>query len=310
MKAIFMGTPDFALPVLEALVRLGLPVAAVYTGPDRPRGRGLREAPSPVKQWAQACGLQVLQPVSLRRGEAQQEMAAIQPDVIVVAAYGKILPREVLEIPPKGCLNIHPSLLPLYRGPSPVVTALLDGAQFTGVSLMLLDEGMDTGPLLAQQEEPILRHDTAESLTQRLFQKGAELLEGALPGWFAGNVLAWPQDDSRATVTRLVRREDGEADWRLSAAELERKVRAYTPWPSLYTRWKGKLLKVLEATVVPGDGRPGLVVPLEQAGVPCGVATGQGVLGLRRVLLEGKRALSSTEFVRGYRDFIGSELPC
>lgn len=309
MKTVFMGTPGFSLPVLEVLAELGLPIVAVYTKPDRPKGRGLRMEMSPVKQWAEARGFPVLQPSSLRKREAQEEFAGLRPDVVVVAGYGRILPKEVLVVPAKGFVNIHPSMLPLYRGTSPVVAALLDGAEATGVSLMLLDEGMDTGPLLARRAESILAEDTAESLTGRLFQKGADLLRETLPRWLNGEIAPVPQDDSQATVTRMIRREDGEADWTLPAEALERRVRAYTPWPGLYTYWGGKQIKILSATVVPCEGEPGLVVPLGQEDTPIGVGTGHQVLGLQRVLLEGKRAVSAGEFAQGYRDFVGSRLP-
>lgn len=310
-KVVFMGTPDFSLPVLERLEQSELDVVAVYTRPDKPRGRGLRVEASPVKRWAQQHGLRVMQPASLRARDVQEELAALRPEVVVVAAYGQILPREVLQIPARGCVNVHPSLLPLYRGASPVVTALLEGAEVTGVTLMLMDEGMDTGPILAQRKEAIRPSDTADTLTPRLFLLGADLLAETLPRWLAGEVVPQPQDEARATVTRPVRREDGEADWMLPALQLERRVRAYTPWPGLYTYWKGRTLKVLESTVVPGVGKEkaGLVVPVSQPETVCGVVTGQDILGLKTLLLAGRRPLASQEFVRGYRDFIGSRLP-
>lgn len=190
-----------------------------------------------------------------------------------------------------------------------MVTALLEGVEVTGVTLMLMDEGMDTGPVLAQREEQVRLSDTAESLTLRLFSLGAELLAEVLPRWLVSEEAPRPQDESRATVTRLVRREDGEANWALPACQLERHVRAYTPWPSLYTSWKGRLLKVLEAVVVPGEGEPGLVVPLKESALACAVGTGQELLGLKTLLLEGRRPVASREFVGGYRDFVGSRLP-
>jgi len=309
MDIVFMGTPQFAVPVLDALSAMDVSIVAVYTKPDKPQGRGLRVEVSPVKQWAVDHGVMVRQPPSFRQEAAVSELASLQPDVAVVAAYGRILPGQVLAIPPRGFVNIHPSMLPRYRGPSPVVTALLDGVESTGVSLMLLDEGMDTGPILAQREEPVLPHDTAESLTARLFLRGAELLRETLPPWLRGEVSPVPQDHSKATVTRMVQREDGEADWNLPAVELERRVRAYTPWPGLYTQWKGKQIKILDAIEASGNGEPGLVVPLEGTETPCGVATGRGVLGIKRLLLEGKRPVPAAEFVQGYRDFVGSRVP-
>lgn len=309
MKAVFMGTPEFSVPVLEGLERLGLDVVAVYTRPDRPKGRGLGMEAPPVKRWARKREFKVVQPPSLRSPDAQKELAALHPEVIVVAAYGQILPQEVLRIPAKGCVNVHPSLLPLYRGTAPVVTALLEGAEVTGVTLMLMDEGMDTGPVLARRQERVRPGDTTETLTRRLFLLGAELVVETLPRWLVGEVVPEPQDETRATVTRLVRRKDGEADWTLPAYQLERRVRAYTPWPGLYTHWKGRRLKVLQATVVPGEGEVGLVVPLRQPEAACGVVTGQAILGLNTLLVEGRRPVSSRDFVRGYRDFIGSRLP-
>ena len=317
MRVAFMGTPQYAVPVLERLMSLGgCQVVAVYTPPDRPRGRGREVECSPVKQAAMTMGLPVLQPQSFRSPEAQAELAALAPDVIVVAAYGRLLPPPVLEGPHHGCLNIHPSLLPKYRGPSPVVTAILDGAATTGVSLMLLDEGMDTGPIVAQQERPLTGQETAESLTQDLFRAGAELLVSSLAPWIAGALAATPQDDSQATVTRKLERADGAADWRLPAAELERRQRAFTPWPGLYTQWQGKSLRLLEVvgldepqgSTSPATGAPGVVVGLESGECPAGVTTGKGILGLRLVQLEGRRATSAEAFLRGYPDFIGSRL--
>jgi len=309
MKAVFMGTPEFSVPVLEGLERLGLDVVAVYTRPDKPKGRGLGMEAPPVKRWARQRKLKVMQPPSLRSPDAQKELAALHPEVIVVAAYGQILPQEVLRIPAKGCVNVHPSLLPLYRGTSPVVTALLEGAEVTGVTLMLMDEGMDTGPVLARRQERVRPFDTTETLTRRLFLLGAELVVETLPRWLVGKLVPQPQDEARATVTRLVRGKDGEADWALPAYQLERRVRAYTPWPGLYTHWKGRRLKVLQATVVPGEGQAGLVVPLDQPEAACGVVTGQAILGLNTLLMESRRPVSSREFVQGYRDFVGSRLP-
>lgn len=310
-RLVFMGTPAFTLPVLQTLLSQGYRVVGVYTQPDRPSGRGLQPQAPPVKEAALQHGLPVFQPPSLRPPEAQAQLAALKPDLIIVAAYGKILPPQVLAIPPKGCLNLHPSLLPRYRGPSPVVAAILDGLEVTGVSIMLMDQGMDTGPVLAQRSCPIAPQDTAETLTYRLFQLGAELLKEILPGWLRGEVQPVPQDHSQATYTRRIEKEDGQADWSQPAVVLERRLRAFTPWPGLYTRWKGKLLKVLAAVPLPQPAQapPGTVVRLDSQDTPCGVATGDGILGLRRLQLEGGKAQDARQFVIGYRDFIGSRLP-
>ena len=306
-----MGTPAVVTPVLEALLDMGAQVAGVYCQPDRPRGRGLEVEAPPVKRWAQARGLPVFQPASLRRPDSQAHLAALRPDVIVVAAYGRILPPEVLRLPPRGCLNLHPSLLPKYRGPAPVAAAILHGDPVTGVTLMLMDEGMDTGPVLAQREEPVRPDDTTETLTARLFRLGAALLRETLPRWVRGEVVPKPQDDARATVTKKIEKEDGEADFTRPAAVLERQLRAYTPWPGLYTRWRRQGLKLLEATplLLPVEDGPGLVVALREVGVPVGVVCGEGVLGLRRLQLEGRRPVSAQEFINGHRDFVGSRLP-
>lgn len=313
MRLVFMGTPSFAVPVLDALVSAeDVQVVAVFTMPDRPRGRGRSPEMSPVKTYALERGLEVHQPASLRRERAQQELADLQPEVIVVAAYGNFLPSQVLHAPPHGCLNLHPSLLPRYRGPSPVASAILDGVTVTGVTLMLLDQGMDTGPIIMQREYPISSKETAEGLTFSLFQMGSRLLLENLASWMAGVLTSNPQDGSRATVTRKFERKDGLADWNLPAAVLERRRRAFTPWPGLYTTWQGRGLKLLDvAALTPPTGpgfEPGLVVALPDRECPAAVATGDGLLGLKSLQLEGRRALTAAEFLRGQPQFLGSQL--
>jgi methionyl-tRNA formyltransferase len=343
LRLIFMGTPAFVIPVLEALSRAqGVDVVGVYTTPDRPSGRGQTQEMSPVKSHALGLGLKVYQPATLRSARVQAELAALQPDVIVVAAYGRLLPKEALHVPPHGCLNLHPSLLPRYRGPSPVVTAILEGETVTGVTLMLLDEGMDTGPIIAQHEHPISSEDTTATLTATLFQLGADLLLENLNPWVSGRLTAQPQDGAKATITRKLDRADGLALWELSAMELDRRRRAYTPWPGLFTHWQGKVLKLLETHPHPfdpapsglnplpqwerrptpspsmGEGQdggeeiwdaaPGLVIPLSLKDIPIGVVTGRGILGLKALQLEGRRAVTAEEFLRGYPDFLDSRL--
>jgi methionyl-tRNA formyltransferase len=314
MRVVFMGTPDFVVPVLDALVESqDAEVAGVYTPPDRPRGRGRSPEMPPVKARALSLGLPVCQPATLRSAQVQEELAGLQPDVIVVAAYGRLLPLRVLDLPPRGCLNLHPSLLPRYRGPSPVVTAILEGESITGVTLMQLDEGMDTGPIIAQRKHPISPDDTAETLTRSLFKLGAGLLMENLRPWVESRLAARPQDNAQATVTRKLERSDGEADWQMSAIQLERKQRAYTPWPGLFTRWHGQVLKLVEvaalpASIVSGVETPGSVVSLPLAESPVGVVTSHGVLGLKTLQLEGRRAITAQEFIRGYPQFVGSRL--
>jgi methionyl-tRNA formyltransferase len=268
----------------------------------------------PVKAYALERGLPVYQPASLRSERSQRELAGLRPDVVVVAAYGKILPPLALNTPTYGCLNLHPSLLPKYRGPSPVATAILEGEAVTGVSLMLLDEGMDTGPVIAQLEHPLSGRETNETLTATLFQLGAELLLRELAPWVAGGLTARPQDGTQATVTRKLERADGQADWGLPAEALERRRRAFTPWPGLFTHWQGKALKLLDVVALPPEDIrlrrtvPGQVVLLETGEVPVGVGCGQGLLGLKAVQLEGRRAIAAGEFLMGYPQFIGARL--
>ena len=316
MRIVFMGTPAFAVPVLLALLEAGHQVPAVVTQPDRAAGRGRQPQASPVKAWALDQGLTVLQPPSFRQPEAVARLAATTPQALVVAAYGKLLPPAVLQIPPLGVLNVHPSLLPRHRGPSPVATAILQGDEVTGVTVMLLDQGMDTGPILAQQTlGPVGPEETTESLTPRLFHMGAELMVRALVQWERGEISSTPQDPALATVSRRITKEDGLLDFHQPAQQLWRQVRAYQPWPGAYTRWQGRLLKLLETVPVPetataGPIAPGRVVPLSPgAQTPCAVGTGQGLLGLWRLQLEGGRPMAAEEFLRGHPAFAEARLP-
>lgn len=309
MKIVFMGTPAFAVPVLGALVSGGHEVVAVYSRPDRPSGRGKRTSPTPVKLAASAMGLPVRQPPSLKSLDAQSELAALAPDVIVVAAYGLFLPRAVLDLPPHSCLNVHPSLLPKLRGPSPVSTAIVDGETSTGVTIMLMDEGMDSGPVLAQRRTSIGESETAEALTARLFEMGANLLVGVLPDWVEGRIQTIPQDESRATITRLLTREDGRIDWSLSADLIARRVRGYAPWPGAYTYWGGRMLKVLDASPYErvALGRPGTVVESGD-GDRIEIATGRGTLRVTLLQMEGRRPASARDFLQGNRAMVGAVL--
>ncbi len=307
LKIVFMGTPAFAVPVLDALVDAGHSVVGVYTQPDRETGRGKRLAPPPAKQAALEKGIPVFQPKSLRRDEgARRALISLGPDLIVVAAYGLFLPPEVFSEPRLKTLNVHPSLLPKYRGPSPVASAILNDDEVTGVTIMQIAEGMDSGPILAQRRTPIAPDETADALAARLFQTGAQLLVEVIPKWKRGEIQPQPQDESQATLTKLLSREDGEIDWQRLADYIARQVRAYHPWPGTFTRWQGKTLKVIEASAAEGDAPPGQVVSLSDD--ETGVGAGEGVLVLKRVQLEGKRAVSAREFVQGYHDFVASQL--
>ena len=311
MRIVFMGTPEFSAPPLEYLVGSEYQVVGVYTQPDRPTGRGRTLEQSPVKKVALRHGLEVFQPVKSRNPDEVARLAALKPDVIVVSAFGQILPQGILDIPKFGCLNIHPSLLPRYRGATPIPAAILAGDADTGVTIMLMDAGMDTGPVISQIIVGIEPQDTTESLTARLAQAGVRLLGETLPLWLDGSLKLQPQDGSKAVYTKPVTKEDGTIDWQRSAIEISRRVRAFYPWPGCYTSWQGKLLKILEAVALHEgkDLTPGKVVPLA-SGQPAvvGVETGDGVLGLLRVQLEGKRALTAAEFFLGQRAFLGSTL--
>ncbi len=306
-----MGTPEFAVPSLAALLRSSYQVVAAYTQPDKKAGRGQSVAFSPVKQLALSQGLEVVQPDSLKVAGTVEKLASFAPDLMVVAAFGQILPPEILALPKFGCLNVHPSLLPRYRGASPIATAILQGDEITGVTIMLLDVGLDSGPILSQREVSISADDTTGSLAVKLAQAGAQLLMETLPLWIDVRIQAQPQEESRASYSKVITKGDGEMDWRLPALDLWRRVRAFAPWPGCYAWWRGKRLKLGKVVPLYGEksGEPGRVIALSpSAPATVGVETGDGVLGLLRVQLEGKREMSAEEFVRGQRDFIGSNL--
>jgi len=288
-----MGTPGFAVPSLEQLVLGQYQLVAVYTQPDRASGRGRSLISNPVKKSALDLGLPVIQPAGWRGADEVKRLASFRPDVIVVAAFGQILPQSVLDIPAYGCINIHPSLLPEFRGATPVAAAILAGRQFTGVSLMLLDQGLDTGPVLAQAQISISLRDTTASLTSKLSRVAAQLLLEVLPRWLKEEIKPQPQDESQASYSGVLAKENGEIDWQLPAVDIWRRVRAYSPWPGTYTRWKGRQLRIVEAVPVTGERttETGRVVALDSADAAFGVSTGDGVLGITRVQLEGKKAM-------------------
>jgi methionyl-tRNA formyltransferase len=318
IRLVFMGSPEFAQPSLRRLIDSGYAIVGVYTQPDRSGGRGRKLLAQPVKRLAEENGLPVFQPPSLRRPEAVAELAALHPDVIVVVAFGRILRPDVLSVPAKGVLNVHASLLPHYRGASPIAAALLDGKDETGVSIMLLDEGMDTGPVLAQRSEAILSQDTAGSLSERLAVLGAELLIATLPAWLAGQIEPQPQDESQATTTRLIAKADGVLDWSLSAAELWHRVRAYTPWPGAITTLDGAPLQILQAwpLEMAAGPEPGRIIAADSAWpVPPGlpraafaVGTGAGLLVPLTLQRAGRRPLEARDFANGERGLVGRRL--
>ncbi len=307
-----MGTPAPVVPVLQRLHRMpGVEVVSAVTPPDRPRGRGRQPDSPPVKVAAEGLGIPVLQPNNLRGESIQAVLSELSPDVIVVAAYGRFLPTAVLELASHGCLNLHPSLLPRHRGPSPVATAILEGDETTGVSLMLLDEGMDTGPVIAATAVPMTGRETAGELTDTLFDLGGALLQENLAPWVEGRLRATPQDEARATVTRKLERADGLVDWSQPAEAIARACRAFDPWPGLYTQWQGKTLKLMHLSVHPeyqaGSVAPGTIVSMG-SDRSLYVGAGEGMLVLNSVQLEGRRAVTGDEFVRGYPEIIGASL--
>ncbi len=309
-RTIFLGTPDFAIPSLEALIRDGYEIVSVITRPDRESGRGKLVNPSPVKKLAATKGFDIFQPETLKDKKVLDYITGLKPHLIVVAAYGLLITPEVLSVPEFGCLNVHPSLLPRYRGSSPVATAILNGDEVTGVAIMLIDKGLDTGPILAQKQELIAKEDTTGLLTSRLARVGAQLLIDTIPKWIEGSIKPLPQDETKAIYTRVINKDDGKISWNSTAFELWRRIRAFDPWPGCYTWWMGKRLKIKKAVPLQGaiSDQPGKVIIQPGNEAAAGVVTRDGILGLLEIQLEGKKSLSAAEFIRGHRDFPGSIL--
>jgi methionyl-tRNA formyltransferase len=308
MRIIFFGSPTEAAESLASLIAAGHDIVSVYSQPDRRAGRGRTKTPTPVSSYANEHGLSVFTPKSLRNNEEElSRLTEAKADVFVVVAYGRILPPDILAIPPMGVVNIHPSLLPSFRGPSPVVTAVLEGRSHTGVTVMLLDEGMDTGPILAQSPpKQLTGTEKGAELQVLLFKEGAGMLPAVLKGLEDGSITPVVQDDSKATVTRMLERSDGEIDWGASAVEIDRMVRAYDPWPGTFTGWAGKGLKVLDVKVGDTTGLAvGEVTAVEGRIV---VGTGSGSLDITRLQLEGRQAVAAADFLRGQPEIIGATL--
>ena len=300
MRLVFLGSPGFAVPTLEALAT-AYSVVGVVTQPDRPAGRGRTLASPPVKQAALRLGLPVLQPPRLRAPEATGALAEMHPDLIVVAAYGQILRAEVLELPPHGCINVHASLLPRWRGASPVPAAIRAGDLETGVTIMRMDAGMDTGPVLAQQAMPLAPSDTGGSLSARLARLGASLLLETLPTYLAGTLDPVPQDEGQATYAPLLRKEDGRLDFSCPAVELERQVRAYDPWPGSFLEWDGRRLAVLRASLSDAPGTD--IGAVTRRGLFPAIGTARGLLVLDLVQPAGRKPVAGDAFLRGTPDF-------
>ena len=303
-----MGSPKFALPVLKNLIESRHDLVGVYTQPDKPSGRGKKMNSPAVKLFAKDLGFDVHQPSSLKDPKICQEISQLKPSLIIVAAYGKLIPKELLSIPQYGCWNLHPSLLPEYRGPSPVVSAILDGKTSTGVTLMQMDEGLDTGPIIDQEKLKLNITGSAEEFTEKLFAMGGELLIKNLPNLINGNMILRQQTNSLATTTKLVKKSDGLINWKDTAEHIIRMERAYRNWPGIYTKWKNKTIKILEIKNSKSDQvyeSPGTVEKLENKLI---VQTAKGGVIISKLKMEGKREVDSLDFISGYPDFINSQL--
>lgn len=300
-RIIFMGSPDFALPSLRRLAE-AYPVVGVITQPDRPAGRGRMLTPPPVKHLALELGLPLIQPERLRHPDAMQELRGWQPDLIVVAAFGQILRQEVLDLPTWGCINVHGSLLPRWRGAAPIQAAILNGDSQTGITIMRMEAGVDTGPVLRQRSIPIQPTDTAGSLSGPLSELGAELLLETLPAYLEGSLRPQPQNSDLATYAPMLKKEAGLLDLNVPATQLERQVRAFNPWPGAFTFYRGQMLKVQRARALPAEG----VTPGERTlfqGVPA-LGCAEGLLILDEVQPAGKKAMPGKIFLQGAREWI------
>jgi methionyl-tRNA formyltransferase len=303
MRIVFAGTPEFAVPALDAVVAAGHQVAAALTQPDRPSGRGLAAAASPVKRAAARLGVAVLQPVTLKTPEAQAEIRTLAPDALVVAAYGLILPQAALDLPRLGAINIHASLLPRWRGAAPIHRALLAGDRETGISIMRMEAGLDTGPVLLREAVTILPDDTAGTLHDRLAALGARLVLEALAGLARGTLTATPQPAEGVTYAVKLQKDEARIDWRRPAAEIERQVRAFNPFPVAGARVRSTEVKIWRAAAVDGAGEPGAVIEIDPAGIV--VAGGAGALRLEELQRAGGKRLPARDFLRGFPLAVG-----
>lgn len=294
-----MGTPEFAVPSLKALIESGEQVVSVVCQPDKPKGRGLEVKAPPTKVLAEKHGIPVLQPQKIKTEEFFDKLKELKPDLICVAAYGKILPKNILDLPPYGCINVHASLLPKYRGAAPINWAIIRGEKATGITTMNMDEGMDTGDILLKREMPIDDEDTGETLSRKLSEMGAEVLIETIRLLKEGRLNPIPQDHSQATYAPMLKKEDGKIDWKKSAEEIRNLIRGALPWPGAYTTLEGKLLKIYKAGITSGKGRPGEVIKSNSRALT--VATGIGALDILEIQIEGGKRLKTEAFLRGRR---------
>ena len=308
MRLVFMGTPDFSSASLEALLRSNDSVVGIVTQPDRPKGRGQTLTPSPVKLLAQGAQIPLLQPLKMKDPEFLHALAEWKPDMIAVAAFGRILPPAILSLPPRGCINVHGSLLPKYRGAAPIQWAIINGETETGITTMLMDEGMDTGAILLQEAIPITTHETSGTLAPQLAELGGKLLVETITRLKAGTLVPQPQDTSRATLAPLLKKEDGAIDWTLPAMALANRVRGLSPWPGAYTTVGSDSWRIWKALALPGPVTtpPGVIVAITREAIH--VATGDGVLAVMDLQPANNRRMAVSQYLAGHPIAIGLQL--
>ncbi len=301
MRVIFMGTPDFSVGTLEALSAAGHEVVLAVTQPDKPRGRGKEIQFPPVKETAVKYGIPVFQPKKVREPACVEELRKYRADVIVVVAFGQILPKEILELTPYGCVNVHASLLPKYRGAAPIQWAIIEGEEVSGVTTMQMDEGLDTGDMLLKREVVLDKKETGGSLHDKLARVGAQLCVETLSALKEGTLIPKPQGESPTAYAKMLKKELGHIDWQMSAVQIERLIRGLNPWPSAYTKWAGKTVKIWGADVEDGhtEKEPGTVVEVQKDAFL--VQTGGGLLAVKKLQMPGKKRMSSEAFLRGYQ---------
>ncbi len=314
LRIVFMGSPEFVIPILSCTERvapeLDGEIVAVYAAPDRPAGRGRKLLPSPVKEYAQARGISVLTPARVTNDEEKARFAELGADLVVLAAYGLLLPAPFLFGPKHGAVNVHPSLLPRHRGASPVAGAILAGDAVTGTTIMQMDEGLDTGPVLAMEEVSLAGTEHAPALTEALFALGARMLGEVLPRYVAGELVPTPQATEGVTIIKRFKKEDGRLDWAMPAIDLERRIRAFDPWPGTATTYRGERLDLLSGAVLESsEGAAGALGTVIAHGRDVAVVTGEGLLVLRQVRPAGRKPMAAADFVRGHPDFVGATLP-
>lgn len=301
MRVIFMGTPDFSVGTLEALVEAGHDVCLAVTQPDKPKGRGKEMQFTPVKEAALKHGIPVFQPKKVREPGCVEELKKYNADICVVIAFGQILPKSILELTPNGCMNVHASLLPAYRGAAPIQWALISGEKVTGITTMQMDEGLDTGDMLLKVEVPITDEDTGETLHDKMAAAGAKLAVETLAAMEAGTLKPEKQGETTTPYAKMLKKEMGNIDWSKSAEEIERLVRGLNSWPSAYTNWDNKVMKIWRAAVKEGDTEavPGTIVKVEKDSFA--VQTGKGLLVVKELQIPGKKRMNADAFLRGYQ---------